>query len=344
MPTALQMKRLQANPDDEFYTRLCDINAELRHYKHHFKDKVVLCNCDDPRVSNFFHYFAEHFEELGLKKLIATCYKHQDINLFSDYTSEQAVYIVYEGDKNGNQTVDFDELQVLPLKGDGDFRSDECIELLKQSDIVCTNPPFSLLGEFFETLFRYNKKFLVLGSSAAVHRAVAFPHIRDNRMWVGYKPYSVDMLFEVSKEHEQILRETKEEGSGWRVVNGEFYGRTQAVWFTNLEIQKTHEDFVSLLYKDYYGHEDEYPKYENLDAIEVGQVKDIPKDYFGLMGVPDSFIDVYNPDQFELVGVGVGNLAKQIGVTKNYRGRTDVAVKVNGKMKCPYSRLIIRRK
>lgn len=342
MPTALQMKRVQATPDDEYYTRLCDINEELKHYKPHFKDKVVLCNCDDPRVSNFFHYFAENFEALGLKRLIATCYKHQDIELFSDYQSEQAVYIIYEGDKNGSKTVDLDELQVLPLKGDGDFRSDECVELLKQADIVCTNPPFSLLGDFFDLLHRYEKKFLVLGSAAALHRSEAFPYLRDNRMWTGYKPYSQDMLFEVSKEHEDILRKTKREGSGWRIVNGHFYGRTQAIWYTNLEIDKIHEDFVSLLYKTYTPAE--YPTYENLDAIDVGKVKEIPKDYFGLMGVPDSFIDVYNPDQFEIVGVGVGDLAKQIGVTKNYRGRTDVAFEKDGRMKCPYSRLIIRRK
>jgi len=342
MPTALQMKKVQENPDDEFYTRLCDINAELKHYKHHFKDKVVLCNCDDPRVSNFFHYFAENFEALGLKRLIATCYKSQNIDLFTQNDSEKAVYIIYEGDKNGSKSIDPDELEIHALKGDGDFRSDECIALLKQADIVCTNPPFSLLGEFFDTLHKYNKKFLVLGSSAAVHRSEAFPYIRDNKMWTGYKPFSQDMLFEVSEEHEEVLRRTKKEGSGWKVVNGQFYGRCQAIWYTNLEIEKTHEDFVSLLYRTY--SPEEYPTYENFDGIDVDTVKEIPKDYFGYMGVPDSFIDVYNPDQFEIVGVGVGDLAKQIGVRKNYRGRSDLAFEKNGKMKCPYSRLIIKRK
>ena len=314
----------------------------MRHYKNFLKDKIIFCNCDDPRVSNFFHYFAENFEALGLKRLIATCYKSQNIDLFTQNDSEKAVYIIYEGDKNGSKSIDPDELEIHALKGDGDFRSDECIALLKQADIVCTNPPFSLLGEFFDTLHKYNKKFLVLGSSAAVHRSEAFPYIRDNKMWTGYKPFSQDMLFEVSEEHEEVLRRTKKEGSGWKVVNGQFYGRCQAIWYTNLEIEKTHEDFVSLLYRTY--SPEEYPTYENFDGIDVDTVKEIPKDYFGYMGVPDSFIDVYNPDQFEIVGVGVGDLAKQIGVRKNYRGRSDLAFEKNGKMKCPYSRLIIKRK
>lgn len=342
MASNKDLNKLKANPDDEFYTRLSDINAELKHYKHHFKDKVVLCNCDDPRVSNFFHYFAEHFESLGLKKLIATCYKNCEPDLFSTNSSEQAVYIIYEGDKNGNCSVDLDELQVLPLKGDGDFRSAECVELLKEADIVCTNPPFSLIGEYFEQLIRYDKKFLVLGSSAAIHRTEVFPYIRDNKMWTGYKPFSQDMLFEVSKEHEMELRKKKKEGSGWRVVDGVFYGRCPAIWYTNLEIEKKHIDFVSELYKTYTP--EEYPTYENFDGIDVSSVRDIPKDYFDNMGVPDSFIDFYNPEQFEILGIGSGDLAKEVGVKKNYRGRSDLAINRNGKLSCPYSRLIIRRK
>ena len=342
MASNKDLNKLKANPDDEFYTRLSDINAELKHYKHHFKDKVVLCNCDDPRISNFFHYFAEHFESLGLKKLIATCYKNCEPDLFSTNSSEQAVYIIYEGDKNGNCSVDLDELQVLPLKGDGDFRSAECVELLKEADIVCTNPPFSLIGEYFEQLIKYDKKFLVLGSSAAIHRTEVFPYIRDNKMWTGYKPFSQDMLFEVSKEHEMELRKKKKEGSGWRVVDGVFYGRCPAIWYTNLEIEKKHIDFVSELYKTYTP--EEYPTYENFNGIDVSSVRNIPKDYFGNMGVPDSFIDFYNPEQFEILGIGSGDLAKEVGVKKNYRGRSDLAINRNGKLSCPYSRLIIRRK
>ena len=342
MASNKDLNKLKANPDDEFYTRLSDINAELKHYKHHFKDKVVLCNCDDPRVSNFFHYFAEHFESLGLKKLIATCYKNCEPDLFSTNSSEQAVYIIYEGDKNGNCSVDLDELQVLPLKGDGDFRSAECVELLKEADIVCTNPPFSLIGEYFEQLIKYDKKFLILGSSAAIHRTEVFPYIRDNKMWTGYKPFSQDMLFEVSKEHEMELRKKKKEGSGWRVVDGVFYGRCPAIWYTNLEIEKKHIDFVSELYKTYTP--EEYPTYENFNGIDVSSVRNIPKDYFGNMGVPDSFIDFYNPEQFEILGIGSGDLAKEVGVKKNYRGRSDLAINRNGKLSCPYSRLIIRRK
>lgn len=277
-----------------------------------------------------------------MKKLIATCYKNCEPDLFSTNSSEQAVYIIYEGDKNGNCSVDLDELQVLPLKGDGDFRSAECVELLKEADIVCTNPPFSLIGEYFEQLIKYDKKFLILGSSAAIHRTEVFPYIRDNKMWTGYKPFSQDMLFEVSKEHEMELRKKKKEGSGWRVVDGVFYGRCPAIWYTNLEIEKKHIDFVSELYKTYTP--EEYPTYENFDGIDVSSVRDIPKDYFGNMGVPDSFIDFYNPEQFEILGIGSGDLAKEVGVKKNYRGRSDLAINCNGKLSCPYSRLIIRRK
>lgn len=342
MASNKDLNRLKANPDDEFYTRLSDINAEMKHYKHHFKDQVVFCNCDDPRVSNFFHYFAEHFESLGLKRLIATCYKNSNPNLFSTHSSDRAVYIIYEGRPDSGRPIAPEELQVLPLKGDGDFRSDECVELLKSSTIVVSNPPFSLLGTYFDQLIRYDKKFLVLGNSAAIHRTEVFPYIRDNKMWTGYKPFSQDMLFEVSKEHEADLRARKKEGSGWRVVNGVFYGRCPAIWYTNLEIDKKHIDFVSELYKTYTP--EEYPTYENFDGIDVANVREIPKDYFGNMGVPDSFIDFYNPDQFEIIGIGSGNLAKEIGVRKNYRGRTDLAVVRNGKLTCPYSRLIIRRK
>ena len=150
--------------NDEFYTQLSDIENELRHYKHHFKDKVVYCNCDDPRMSNFFHYFSYNFEHLGLKRLIATCYKNQDVDLFSQNDSEEAVYLIYEGDKNGDNVPSKDEIEVKPLKGDGDFRSDECIELLKQADIVVTNPPFSLFREYVAQLIEYDKKFLIIGN------------------------------------------------------------------------------------------------------------------------------------------------------------------------------------
>lgn len=339
--------------DDEFYTRLYDIAAEVSHYKHHFKDKTVLCNCDDPRQSNFFHYFAENFEALGLKRLIATCYKSQDVDLFTTYEAEQAVYIIYDGDVNGNKHVDLDELQVLPLKGDGDFRSPECVELLKQADIVCTNPPYSLWREFFTMLMEHKKQFLILGNTAALHYSEVLPFIRDGLVWVGYKPYSRDMLFEVTPEHEAVLRVKKKEGSGWRIVNGQFLARNPSLWYTNMDIPKRHEDFVSLLFKKY--NPAEYPTYANFDAIDVKNVADIPCDYYGMMGVPDSFVDHFNPDQFELIGLGHGNLGRSIGVgpirpehkamMRSHTGPGDVYFLLpDGTPKEPYSRLIIRRK
>ena len=168
---------------DEFYTQLSDIENECRHYKEHFKGKTILCNCDDPRVSNFFFYFSQNFEHLGLKKLIATCYKSQDINLFSEGNTEKAVYIVYEGDKNGNKKVDDNELDIKELQGDGDFRSKECIELLKEADIVVTNPPFSLFREYIALLMEYEKKFLIIGTQNAITYKEIFKLIKENKIW-----------------------------------------------------------------------------------------------------------------------------------------------------------------
>ena len=171
---------------DEFYTQLEDINNELRHYREHFRGKTVLCNCDDPRVSNFFTYFAYNFEFLGLKRLITTCYKNQDMDLFSQNESEHAIYLIYDGDKNGNNVPDPEEIGIHPLKGDGDFRSPECIELLKQADIVVTNPPFSLFREYVAQLIEYDKKFLIIGHQNAIHYKEIFPLIKQNLIWLGY--------------------------------------------------------------------------------------------------------------------------------------------------------------
>ena len=168
--------------DDEFYTQLDDINNELRHYREHFRGKTVLCNCDDPRISNFFTYFACNFEYLGLKRLITTCYKNQNMDLFSQNKSEQAVYLIYDGDKNGNRKPDAEEIGVHPLKGDGDFRSAECIELLKQADIVVTNPPFSLFREYVAQLIEYDKQFLIIGPYNAITYKEIFPLIKENKI------------------------------------------------------------------------------------------------------------------------------------------------------------------
>ena len=315
---------------DEFYTQLSDIENELRHYRPHFKGKTVFCNCDDPRVSNFFNYFALNFEILGLKKLIATCYKNQEPDLFSQNNSERAVYIIYEGDKNGNKVPDPSEMEVLPLQGDGDFRSAECIELLKQADIVCTNPPFSLFREYVAQLMQYDKKFIIIGNQNALHYSEIFPLIKEDKIWLGYGFKGGATHFISKYEDVATAGDHKE---GMIRVSG-------VIWLTNLEIQKRHKTLI--LYKTY--SPSDYPKYDNYDAINVDKTQDIPVDYYGAMGVPDTFLDKYNPDQFEIIGLGCGDLAKQIGIKKNYRGRTDVAYTVNGKHTCPYSRIIIRRK
>ena len=358
MATNRTLQRAKAGRNDEFYTQLSDIENELKHYRSHFKGKTVLCNCDDPRVSNFFKYFALNFEMLGLKRLIATCYKNNEPDLFSTNTCEHAVYIIYEGDKNGNRTPDLSEMEVLPMKGDGDFRSEECIELLKQADIVCTNPPFSLFREYIGQLIQYDKKFIILGNPAATHYIEIFPLIKNNKVWLGFKSMSSDMLFGVSEEYERELRNTKKEGSGWRIVNGKFLGRAPAIWYTNLDITKRHEDMI--LYKHY--SPEEYPKYDNYDAINVDNVADIPCDYDGIMGVPDSFLDRYNPEQFDILGtcrlpeyieeLGIGRIGEEWisryranGGTGHYTANMrDLVMTVNGKPRAMYSRIIIRRK
>jgi len=239
----------------------------------------VLCNCDDPRVSNFFKYFAYNFEFLGLKKLIATCYKSQDVNLFSEGTSEQAVYLVYEGDKNGNNIPDDDEIEGLPLKGDGDFRSAECIEFLKEADIVVTNPPFSLFREYIAQLIKYRKKFLIIGPTNALKYKEVFPALMENQVWLGF--HNRDMSFKVPQDYEP--RQTRywidETGQKWRSMGN-------CCWYTNLDHKRRHEEII--LYKNYTP--EEYPKYENFDAINVNRNEDIPVDFDGIMGVPITMI------------------------------------------------------
>lgn len=325
-----QLGKAKRAKEDEFYTRLEDIERELRHYEHHFKGKTVLCNCDDPRVSNFFHYFSYKFEDLGLKRLITTCYKNQERDLFSQNNSERAIWLEYLGDKNGNRVPDPEEIGIRYFNGDGDFRSDECIELLKQADIVVTNPPFSLFREYVTQLVKYNKKFLIIGPQNAIHYKEIFPLIMANQIWLGYG-------FKRNCAHFYTFYEDNATDADHR----EGMIRVPSItWFTNMEIPKRNEEMV--LYRRY--KPEDYPKYVNYDAIDVSTTADIPEDWQGLMGVPDTFLHQYNPDQFEIVGLGSGDLAKQIGVKKNYRGRTDVAYRIDGKDKCPYSRIIIRRR
>lgn len=279
---------------DEFYTQLSDIEKELKHYKKHFKNKVVLCNCDDPRVSNFFDYFVLNFEAFGLKKLITTCYKNQDMDLFSQHDSEQAVYLEYEGDKNGNSVPDMDEIEVKQFKGDGDFRSQECIDILKKADIVVTNPPFSLFRQYLSQLVEYDKQFIIIGNLNAITCKNVFPLVKDNKLWFGQSISSGDREFGVPADYPL-------NAAGCRVdEQGNQFIRVKGVrWFTNMDTPKRHEDLI--LYKNYIS--EEYPNYDNFDAIEVSKTKDIPMDYEGIMGVPITFLDKYNPDQFEIVGI-----------------------------------------
>ena len=302
---------------DEFYTQLSDIENECKHYWEHFKGKTILCNCDDPRVSNFFRYFSLNFEHLGLKKLIATCYKNQDINLFSQESSEKAVYIIYEGDKNGNRQVDDNELEVKELQGDGDFRSKECIELLKQADIVVTNPPFSLFREYVAQLIEYDKKFLIIGHQNAITYKEIFSLIKENKMWLGYGFKGGAGHF-ISKYEDVATAGDHREGM--IRVSG-------VTWFTNLEHNKRHEELI--LYKEYNPEKfpEEYPKYDNYDAIEVKKTAEIPMNYNGVMGVPITFLDKYNPEQFEIV--------------KFRKGDDDKDLSINGK--CPYFRILIKK-
>lgn len=325
--------KAKAAKKDEFYTQLEDINNELRHYREYFRGKTVLCNCDDPRVSNFFTYFAYNFEFLGLKKLITTCYKNQDMDLFSMNKSEQAVYLVYEGDKNGNHIPDAEEIGVKPLKGDGDFRSKECIELLKEADIVVTNPPFSLFREYVAQLMEYDKKFLIIGNVNALSYKEIFPLVKDNRVWLGASIHSGDRKFWVPDTYELNAA-----GCGIDDDGKKFIKVKGVRWFTNLDYKERHDDIP--LYKSY--SPEEYPTYDNYDAINVGKTAEIPRDYDGVMGVPITFIDKYNPDQFEILGMSAsaGYNADIVGIP--FKGDKDARPLINGKN--TYARIFIKKR
>ena len=307
------LQQANKNKKDEFYTQLTDIEKELRHYKNHFKGKTVFCNCDDPFESNFFKYFALNFNFLGLKKLIATCYDGSpiagdELPLFTDENESKVQKVAYKieitevTDENGDGAIDLADVELLiknhkntltTLKGNGDFRSDECIELLKEADIVVTNPPFSLFREYVAQLVQYNKKFLIIGNQNAITYKEIFPLIKENKIWFGASIHSGDREFAVPDNYPL-------NAAGSRIdENGKKYIRVKGVrWFTNLDYPQRHEELD--LYKRY--NPEEYPKYDNYDAINVNKTCDIPYDYDGVMGVPITFIDKFNPEQFEILG------------------------------------------
>lgn len=299
---------------DEFYTQLSDIERELQHYWQHFRGKVVLCNCDDPYESNFFKYFALRFNQLGLKKLICTCYNGSPVTgnelafHFDGFDDDEPKKIAYKveitevKDENGDGAVDLSDVQYL-LKSDrnvlsilktGDFRSQECIELLKEADIVVTNPPFSLFREYIGQLMKYQKKFLIIGNMNSITCKEIFPYVQNNKMWIGPSISSGDRKFYVPDDYPLNAAGCGVDSDGKRFI------RVKGVrWFTNLDHNKRHEDLDLVCRYS----EDEYPTFDNFDAIEVGKTSDIPYDYDGIMGVPITFLDKYNPDQFEILGL-----------------------------------------
>ena len=329
------LRKAAASKQDEFYTQLSDIEKELRHYTKHFKGKVVYCNCDDPWVSNFFHYFSYNFKKLGLKKLITTCYKSQKRDLFSRNDSEQAIYLEYNGDNHEGSVPDPKNIGIKHLEGDGDFRSTESVDLLRQADIVVTNPPFSLFREYVAQLIEHDKKFIIIGNKNAITYKPIFSLIIANKLWPGNTPMGTDMTFGVSEELAKELVNTKKHGSAYRMVGGVVMARAQACWFTNLDISKRHENLIT--FREY--SRKAYPKYDNYNAINVNRTEDIPADYAGAIGVPISFLDKYNPEQFEIVD-GLNRYSILHGPTEKTRGK--YLAQVNGKP--TYVRVVIKRK
>lgn len=343
------ISKAKLNKKDEFYTQLSDVENELHHYKPFFKDKVVLCNCDDPYTSSFSQYFALNFKFFGLKKLMVTCYKNQDFNLFSNNKAQHGLYAEYTGDKDGNRRPNIEEFTVKELKGDGDFRSPECIEILKQADIVVTNPPFSLFREYVSQLIRYDKKFVIIGHQNAIKYKEIFPLIKEDKLWLGYG-FKGGAAYFINKHYEDyaVAGEHKE---GMIRVSG-------VTWFTNLDTKNRHEDLP--IYKHYTP--EEYPKYANYDAINVDQTSDIPVDYYGLIGVPITFMNKYNPKQFKIIGntsdtdwcesAGVGRMGEDTILKLRAQGNKahvtanmhSLYIEKDGKISLPYGRIIIQRR
>lgn len=362
---------------DEFYTQLSDVEKEMRYYKDFFAGKIVFCNCDDPYESNFFKYFALNFNQLHLKKLISTCYASSPVageefgyyvgtgGQLSFLPSENSIPVNQERrpykveitevqDNNGDGRIDLSDVEYLMrdnknamslLNGDGDFRSEECIDLLKQADVVVTNPPFSLFRDYVAQLIKHDKKFIIIGNVNAITYKEFFPLLRDNKVWIGASIHSGDRKFYVPDDYPLNAAGCGVDEDGRRFI------RVKGVrWYTNIDIKRRHEDMI--LYKHYTP--DEYPTYDNYDAINVDKTPDIPCDYAGIMGVPITFFDCYNPDQFEILDMGhrgAGSYKYRTKVytvedAKNYSdlNATTVYIDANGKYKNTYFRVLIRNK
>ena len=341
---------------DEFYTQLTDIEKELRHYRQHFRGKTVFCNCDDPFESNFFKYFVLNFGRLGLKKLIATCYAgspiaNRQLSLFDvvgdgpekqDRPYRAIVNTVY--DKTGDGGIDMldvaelfrsGENELTELQGDGDFRSPESLALMDEADIVVTNPPFSLFREYVAVLMEHQKKFIIIGNQNAITYKEIFTLLKDNKMWLGYGFAGNIAFFESPYEDTAASSQHRE---GLIRVSG-------VMWFTNLDIRKRHDELI--LFRKY--DSENYPNYENYNAININKVVEIPRDYAGVMGVPITFMDKYSPEQFEILMMANGNartntdaaILKAVSYVPDDRDKGGLGI-INGKL--TYARILIRNK
>ncbi len=329
------LTRAKKVKNDEFYTQYDDIEKECERYRDQFYGKIIYCNCDDPESSNFFLYFANNFKFFGLKKLITTHYDAEKPTYKLELTEEMI--------EDGAVTAEC--AKKTPLKGNGDFRNQESIELLKEADIVITNPPFSLFREYVAQLIEYDKNFLIMGNNNSITYKEIFKLIKSNRIWLGYN---------VNKTMEFALSDSYEKWN--RIENGVKYGKVPAIsWFTNLETEKRHQELI--LYKKY--NPEEFPKYDNYDAIEVSKVVDIPQDYDGVMGVPITFTDKFNPEQFDIIGMAHGEMGQELGVSadfsedkcreyfrKNRAFRRGFVCYTNqdGKLIVPFMRILIKNK
>ena len=328
MAANANLHKAKSEKNDEFYTQLTDVSKELMHYKQHFKDKIVFCNCDDPTWSAFWKYFHLNFKELGLKKLISTHYDRLQPTYKMEYTG---------GDDN-----DIEVGTITPLEGNGDFRNAECIELLKESDIVVTNPPFSLFREYVAQLMEYDKKFIIIGNMNAVTNKEFFPLIHEDKMWVGVNEKGG------TRKGNSMCFTVPDNFTGKTIdVDGVPMAQVSVWWFTNLDFAKRHQKYI--FWKNYTS--EEYPKYDNYDAIDCGHSDRVPCDYDGVIGVPISFLNgFYNPEQFEIIWQASGNtraccpsdiLHNVLHYSQHPEDRGGCGV-INGQRQ--YSRIFIRRK